>query len=71
MIPNALRKHSRNYWQHAHRHRLGAALGLDGFDGAYDTKKVSKAMAASEPAFAGRDWDSVGDSGLLLAGDAD
>jgi NADH-quinone oxidoreductase subunit G len=56
--------------------RLGAALGLEGFDvtapsgqadgNGYDTREISKALSASVPAFSVRDWDSVGDAGLPL-----
>jgi NADH-quinone oxidoreductase subunit G len=45
---------------------LGAALALPGFEGPYDGREIAKALAASVPAFAGRDWDTVGDAGLLL-----
>jgi NADH-quinone oxidoreductase subunit G len=47
---------------------LGAALGLAGFEGAWDARAISKALSASVPAFAGCDWDGVGESGLALAG---
>jgi NADH-quinone oxidoreductase subunit G len=46
--------------------RLGAALGLPGFDAPYDVRALSKQLAAAVPAFAGIDLDSVGDSGLPL-----
>jgi NADH-quinone oxidoreductase subunit G len=46
---------------------LGAALALPGFDGGWDARAVSKALSQSVSAFAGRDWDSVGDAGLPVA----
>jgi NADH-quinone oxidoreductase subunit G len=42
---------------------LGEALELEGFGGRFDPREVSRALAASHPAFAGLDWDSVGDAG--------
>jgi len=48
---------------------LGAALGLEGFDGRYDAREVSKALATQVPAFAGCDFDSVGAGGAQLAED--
>jgi len=51
--------------------RLGAALGLEGFDGRWDVQQISKALAASVPAFAGRDLDAVGDAGLPLVDEDD
>jgi NADH-quinone oxidoreductase subunit G len=48
--------------------RLGAALGLAGFEGAYDVRAVSKGLSQAIPAFAGIHLDSVGDEGLPLAG---
>jgi NADH-quinone oxidoreductase subunit G len=48
--------------------RLGQALGLEGFDGRFDPREVSRALAASHPDFAGLDWDGVGDTGRPLAG---
>jgi len=48
--------------------RLGAALGLTGFDGSYDVHSVSKLLADANPAFAGVDLGSVGDQGRPLAG---
>jgi NADH-quinone oxidoreductase subunit G len=48
---------------------LGAALGLEGFDGRFDAREISKAIGAAYPAFAGRDWDAVGDAGADLVGD--
>jgi predicted molibdopterin-dependent oxidoreductase YjgC len=47
--------------------RLGAALGLPGWDGRFDAREVSKALSASVPAFAGIDLDSLGDGGRPLA----
>jgi formate dehydrogenase major subunit len=46
---------------------LGAALGLDGFDGAWDVREVSKQISQVEARFEGVHWDSVGDQGMLLA----
>ncbi|HEY5656869.1 MAG TPA: hypothetical protein VIY27_03680, partial [Myxococcota bacterium] len=53
--------------------RLGAALGLGGFDGRFDVWEVGKALSASVPAFEGVDLETVGDTGraLATAGDAD
>jgi NADH-quinone oxidoreductase subunit G len=51
--------------------RLGAALGLEGFDGRYDAREISKALAAAVPAFAGIDLESIGDAGLPLSGAGD
>jgi NADH-quinone oxidoreductase subunit G len=50
--------------------RIGQALGLAGFAPGwrYDAREVSKLLGESVPAFAGRDWDSVGSEGLPLAG---
>jgi len=47
--------------------KLGAALGLEGFDGKYDPRQVARDLAAANPAFAGIDLDSVGDQGRTLA----
>jgi len=46
--------------------RLGAALGLPGFDGVWDARGVSAALASSVPAFAGCDLESVGPGGRPL-----
>jgi NADH-quinone oxidoreductase subunit G len=46
--------------------RLGRALGLPGWDGRFDAREVSKALAASVPAFAGIDLDTAGDDGRPL-----
>jgi predicted molibdopterin-dependent oxidoreductase YjgC len=51
--------------------RLGAALGLPGFEGGFDARLVSKQIGAVVPAFAGLDVDSVGDAGLPLRGEGD
>ena len=48
--------------------KLGAALGLEGFDGCYDVHSVSKLLAQVNPAFAGVHLGSVGDQGRPLAG---
>ncbi len=50
--------------------RLGAALGLDGFDGRYDVRAVSRALGDANAAFAGIHLDSVGDQGRFLPGSA-
>ena len=50
--------------------KLGAALGLEGFDGSYDPRAVSKEMASAVPAFAGLDMDSLGPEGADLAASA-
>ena len=47
--------------------KLGVALGLEGFDGSYDVRKVGRELAAAKPAFAGIDLDTVGDGGQPLA----
>jgi hypothetical protein len=46
--------------------RLGAALGLAGFEGAWDVHAVSRRLAAEHPAFAGIDLDSLGWDGRPL-----
>jgi NADH-quinone oxidoreductase subunit G len=51
--------------------RLGAALGLAGFEGGYDPRAVSREIAASVPAFAGIDMDSLSEEGAVLAGWSD
>jgi len=43
--------------------RLGAALGLEGFDGKYDVKRVSAAMGERWPAFRGIDLQTAGPEG--------
>jgi len=48
--------------------RLGAALGLEGFDGRFDAWEVGKALSEAVPAFAGIDLETVGDAGRALAG---
>jgi NADH-quinone oxidoreductase subunit G len=48
--------------------RLGAALGLDGFDGRFDVREAGVALSAAVPAFDGIDLETVGDAGLPLAG---
>ncbi|MCC6643081.1 MAG: molybdopterin-dependent oxidoreductase [Deltaproteobacteria bacterium] len=50
--------------------RLGALLGLAGFDGKYDVRAISRALAGANPAFRGIDLESVGDQGLPVAGEA-
>jgi NADH-quinone oxidoreductase subunit G len=46
--------------------RLGAALGLDGFDGSFDALETSRALAEAQPRFAGAAMDAVPGHGLLL-----
>jgi NADH-quinone oxidoreductase subunit G len=48
--------------------RLGAALGLPGFEAGWDPRAVSAAIAAEVPAFAGADLGSLGPEGQLLSG---
>ena len=50
--------------------RLGQALGLAGFapGWSYDAREVSKLIGQVVPAFAGCDYDSVGDEGRPLGG---
>jgi predicted molibdopterin-dependent oxidoreductase YjgC len=49
--------------------RLGQALGFAGFGtGAYDAREISKLVGQVVPAFAGCDYDSVGDEGRPLGG---
>jgi len=48
--------------------RLGAALGLAGFDGTFDVAAVSRGLASLAPAFQGIDLESVGDAGRPLGG---
>jgi NADH-quinone oxidoreductase subunit G len=48
-------------------HRLGAALGLPGFEGGYDPRAVFRALAREVPAFAGLDEAELGDQGAPLA----
>jgi NADH-quinone oxidoreductase subunit G len=47
--------------------KLGALLGLDGFDGSWEVREVSKALAEAVPAFAGAHLDAVGDQGRAPA----
>ncbi len=49
---------------------LGKALGLAGFDGRFDAREASKALAQSMPAFANASLDAVGPGGAPLAGSA-
>lgn len=46
---------------------LGEALLLEGFDGRYDVRQVSKRLSEEVPAFAGIDLETVGDLGLELS----
>ncbi|HEY8121419.1 MAG TPA: 2Fe-2S iron-sulfur cluster-binding protein [Myxococcota bacterium] len=50
--------------------RLGQALGLAGFapGASFDAREISKSIGQAVPAFAGCDYDSVGDAGRPLAG---
>jgi NADH-quinone oxidoreductase subunit G len=50
--------------------KLGAALGLESFDGSYDARQVARDLAATNSAFSGIDLDSVGDTGRPLADSA-
>jgi len=47
--------------------KLGARLGLAGFDGKWDVRAVSRALGRECPAFVGVDVESVGDEGRSLA----
>jgi NADH-quinone oxidoreductase subunit G len=51
--------------------RLGAALGLDGFEGGWDPRAVSREIATSVPGFAGIDMDSLTGEGAVLGGVSD
>jgi NADH-quinone oxidoreductase subunit G len=46
---------------------LGAALALEGFDGSYDVREISKQLSQSVPAFDGIDLETVGDQGRELS----
>ncbi len=50
--------------------RLGQALGLAGFAPgvSFNAREVSRAIGQAVPAFAGCDYDAVGDEGRLLGG---
>jgi predicted molibdopterin-dependent oxidoreductase YjgC len=48
-------------------HRLGAALGLPGFEGGWDPRAAFRAMAREVPAFAGLELAALGDAGQPLA----
>jgi len=47
--------------------RIGAGLGLAGFDGKFDVREVSRGLGAASSAFRGIDLDSVGGQGLPAA----
>jgi len=47
--------------------KIGAALGLEGFDGRFDVHEVSRELARSNLAFSGIDLDTVGAAGQPLA----
>ncbi len=47
--------------------RLGALLGLAGFDAEFDVREVSRSLGEANPAFRGIDLESVGDQGLPVA----
>ncbi len=47
--------------------KLGARLGLAGFDDSYDVRQVSRDLAQAHSAFAGTDLDSLGSGGRTLA----
>jgi NADH-quinone oxidoreductase subunit G len=51
--------------------RLGAELGLEGFEGGYDPRAVSREIASSVPAFEGIDLDCLGEEGAVLEGSPD
>ena len=51
--------------------KLGALLDLDGFDGSWEPREVSKALSQELPAFAGVHLGGVGDQGLSLQGAAE
>jgi predicted molibdopterin-dependent oxidoreductase YjgC len=48
--------------------RLGRALGLPGFEAAWDPRAVSKALSEAVPAFAGIDLDTLPPDGVPQAG---
>jgi NADH-quinone oxidoreductase subunit G len=48
--------------------RLGAAMALPGFGSFYDARAIGRLLAASQPAFAGCDWEGVGPGGRKLSG---
>jgi NADH-quinone oxidoreductase subunit G len=47
--------------------QIGAAMGLERFDGGYDVRAVSREMSAQLPTFRGIDLDSLGSLGVQLA----
>lgn len=47
--------------------RLGALLGLAGFDGKYDVRALSRALGEANPVFRGIDLETVGDQGAPTA----
>jgi NADH-quinone oxidoreductase subunit G len=47
--------------------QLARALGLEGFDGTFDPRAVSLALAEALPAFAGTSFDALSDAGRRLA----
>jgi NADH-quinone oxidoreductase subunit G len=47
--------------------QIGVELGLDGFEGRYDVRAVSKRLVEAVSAFAGCDLDALGDQGRELA----
>ena len=46
--------------------RLGVALGFEGWRGDWEARGVSRSLAASNPRFAGCDWEGVGSTGRAL-----
>jgi len=46
--------------------RLGVALGFEGWRGDWEARGVSRSLAASNPLFAGCDWEGVGSAGRAL-----
>jgi hypothetical protein len=51
--------------------RLGAALGLAGFDEKFEVGEVSRGLGKLASAFRGIDLESVGEQGLPVAVKAD
>lgn len=47
-------------------HRLGAAMGLPGFEGSWDPRAVFRALAREVPAFAGLELAALGEAGHPL-----
>jgi predicted molibdopterin-dependent oxidoreductase YjgC len=47
-------------------HQIAVELGIEGFEGRYQVRDVSKRLAASVPAFSGLDLDGLPDEGSEL-----